>query len=32
MSTADIAARLGCGEGTVKRHLSDALARLGARL
>ncbi|MEE4420647.1 MULTISPECIES: sigma-70 family RNA polymerase sigma factor [Streptomyces] len=32
LSTADIAARLGCGEGTVKRHLSDALARLGARL
>ncbi|WP_229854851.1 SigE family RNA polymerase sigma factor [Streptomyces filipinensis] len=32
MSTADVAARLGCGEGTVKRHLSDALARLGAQL
>ncbi|MET8579724.1 sigma-70 family RNA polymerase sigma factor [Streptomyces collinus] len=32
LSTADIAARLGCGEGTVKRHLSDALARLGDRL
>ncbi|MFF4571990.1 sigma-70 family RNA polymerase sigma factor [Streptomyces sp. NPDC001410] len=32
MSTAGIAARLGCGEGTVKRHLSDALARLGAQL
>ncbi|MGW2749086.1 sigma factor-like helix-turn-helix DNA-binding protein [Streptomyces sp. NPDC001450] len=27
MSTAGVAARLGCGEGTVKRHLSDALAR-----
>ncbi|MFF4015058.1 SigE family RNA polymerase sigma factor [Streptomyces sp. NPDC001843] len=32
MSTAGIAERLGCGEGTVKRHLSDALARLGTQL
>jgi RNA polymerase sigma-70 factor (ECF subfamily) len=28
LPVADIAAQLGCGEGTVKRHLSEALARL----
>ncbi|MEU0054614.1 sigma factor-like helix-turn-helix DNA-binding protein [Streptomyces sp. NPDC006309] len=32
MSTADIATRLGCGEGTVKRPLSDAPVRIGAQL
>ncbi|AUG78737.1 hypothetical protein CFP65_3967 [Kitasatospora sp. MMS16-BH015] len=32
LSVAEVAARLGCGEGTVKRHLSEAVARLGAVL
>ncbi|WP_380283699.1 RNA polymerase sigma factor [Kitasatospora purpeofusca] len=32
LPVASIADRLDCGEGTVKRHLSDALARLAAAL
>ncbi|GLW54089.1 SigE family RNA polymerase sigma factor [Kitasatospora phosalacinea] len=32
LSVAGVADRLGCREGTVKRHLSDGLARLGAAL
>ncbi|MEV8098296.1 SigE family RNA polymerase sigma factor [Kitasatospora sp. NPDC085879] len=29
LSVAEVAARLGCSAGTVKRHLSEAVARLG---
>lgn len=32
LPVAEIADALGCGEGTVKRHLSDGLARLSTRL
>ncbi len=32
LPVASVADRLGCSEGTVKRHLSDALARLAASL